>query len=261
MRADEFFGWLAALDPHGAFLPVLFRILPIVVFSPLFGGAMVIARHRVVFAVLLALALQPVAAEALAALPERPATPLVLLHEALLGSCAAIVLRVVFEVLATVGAIADLARGSTVANLLDPVNQQQASLLTVFWQHAFLALFLAAGGARTFLRAFAAHLQAVPPGTGDVGGRIEDLALHGIDVLSATSLLVLRLAMPVLGVTFLVDIAFGFLNRLAPQVQVFFLSLAVKGLVGIAVIFALWQLGLADTVLEVMLAAVPAVLR
>ena len=63
MRADEFFGWLAALDPHGAFLPVLFRILPIVVFSPLFGGAMVIARHRVVFAVLLALALQPVAVQ------------------------------------------------------------------------------------------------------------------------------------------------------------------------------------------------------
>ena len=59
----------------------------------------------------------------------------------------------------------------------------------------------------------------------------------------------MRLALPVVFICFLIDLAFGFLNRVAPQINAYFLSLPAKMMGGLIMLFFLIPL-LLDEFLE-----------
>src|SRR5438105_6956327 len=76
-----------------------------------------------------------------------------LAKEAAVGLTMAFFLLILFEAVASVGELLDLARGSTLANVLDPLTQNQQSVLGVFLTQLAVVLFLSIGGVQLLFRA------------------------------------------------------------------------------------------------------------
>ena len=225
------------------FLLILIRVLPIVSFAPFLGGKETPAQFRIGFSALLALSLcLPVAATYDGPVDGGRFLALAV-KEAFLGGTVAVLLRILFDLLSSTGALVDVARGATIANVLDPTSGEQRSLVTVFLGLALPTLFLTAGGHRVVLSAFGDGLASYPPGvllppglaSEELVGPQAALAIGGLFVDAFQ--LAVRLALPVVALLFVVDVALGLLNRAVPRVQVFFLGMTLKGSLGIGVLF------------------------
>jgi len=152
--------------------------------------------------------------------------------EAVLGALLAFGVLAAFAAFQLAGRLLDLQLGFGVATLIDPATRGHAPLLgTLLWM-AGVALFFAADGHHALVSAFALSLQAVPPGR--PLGELElapVVAQFGVMFSFA-----LAIAAPVVIVLLLVDTVVAVMARTMPQMNIFFLSLPLKTLVGLAVL-------------------------
>lgn len=233
------------------------RVLPMAALTPILGGNATPRRFRFGVTLLLAIALLPLAAVTsdVSAVGAGVFAGL-LAKEVLIGLTLALMVLVIFEAFAAFGSLCDTARGATFANVIDPLTQQHQSVLSVFFVQLAVVLFLGAGGYRLMLDTLGESLLKFPlmaPAPASIAGAsaVDTLLLATAGLLEVA----LRLAAPVLVVILLLDVALGVINRVAPQVQVYFLGLTLKGSLGLLVVFG----GLAltfDTVLAEFIAQV-----
>ena len=219
------------------FLLLAARLFPVVTFSPLFGGQHVPQRYRIGVTLVLAATISPLFLTRVPGLLEPLELFGLMMKEALLGLSLAIIIRMLFEMVAACGAFIDLARGATIANVLDPHTRQQNSVLSVFFLNFFLAIFFTVGGQRVLFDAIARSYeayspwQALPP---RFYGQSAAFAL--VQLLLDLFLVALQLALPVIAVMFITDVSMGLLNQVAPKIQAFFLAMTVKATLGLLIL-------------------------
>ena len=213
------------------------RLFPLVVFSPLFGGENAPRRYRVGVSLVLATLYLPHFWGEWPGMVSNTLFLGLLAKEALIGLSLAVTLRLLFELVAAAGAFMDLARGATIANVLDPQTRQQGSVLSVFFLNLFLALFFSLGGHRILFEALTSSYEAIPPwgvlppdmlGTG--------AALELIELLLDLFLVAFQMAAPVIAVMFVTDVTMGMLNQASPKIQAFFLAMTVKATLGLLIL-------------------------
>lgn len=229
-------GWtidfMEQLPPRG--MLVFARLLPIVVFTPIFGGEAVPRRFRFGFTVFLA----GVLTLALPGSGGPPPAGLILtgliFKEILIGATLALFLRIMFETFRAAGAMSDVLRAMTIASVLDATSREQSSILGAFYFQLAIVLLVSVGGLGLVVTALADTFIAMPvfaPGPSYLVGpptSTELLGLLGLLFVSA-----LKIAAPVLAVILVTDLSLGLLNRAAPQIQVFFLGFTIKGWLGL----------------------------
>ncbi|HEY0429762.1 MAG TPA: flagellar biosynthetic protein FliR [Pyrinomonadaceae bacterium] len=208
---------------------------------PFFGGAAVPARVKVATAMALVVILYPSIS---ATVPENQALgfgPLgfiaLLTKEVLVGFTLGFIASLVFEAMQVAGRIIDFQRGSTMAELYAPQLQTRVSELGQFKLQLAIVLFIAVGAHRLFIKSLLQSYEFIPaltfpnfaPGWSPAAELI-------VKLTAAVFTIGLQLAAPALIALLLTDLFFGIINRVAPQVNVFFLSMPVKMLVGIVVL-------------------------
>lgn len=218
----------------GRAILVFARVLPIVVFTPIFGGEAVPRRFRLGFAVFLTGIL--VLAIPMSENPDvsRLAFAGLLVKEALIGATMAVSLRIMFEAFRAAGAMSDLFRGTTMASILDASSREQTSLLGAFYFQLAMVLLVSLGGLGLITMALAETFVTLPvfaPGPASLVGQPTTGELIGL--LGSLFTSALKIAAPVLAIIVTTDLALGLLNRAAPQIQVFFLGFTVKGWLGL----------------------------
>lgn len=226
------------------FVVLLFtRLLPIVVFTPLFGGANASRRFRIGLTVVLTLVLLPNYALGQPVPGTDGAFLRLLVLEALIGISIAVAVMIVFEMLAATGAVVDLSRGATIANVISPLTMQRTSVSATFLMQVFVVVFVSAGGLRLFIRGLASSLALLPPGSAlpdrfrGAGGVLAFANLFG-DLFA----MAVQMAMPVVLVVLIVDTSLGLLNRVTPRIQAYFMGLTIKATLGILILFLVFGL-------------------
>jgi flagellar biosynthesis protein FliR len=226
---------LAQFLPANVFavMLVFVRVAAALMVMPGFGDAYVPRRYRLLLAVLLAFLLVAVLAPILPALPASPVKLFALIFgEIVIGILLGAVARIMLAALDTAGMVISLQLGLSSAQVFNPSAAQQsalpASLLTVL---GVLVIFLT-DTHLLMLRALVESYDLFRPGAPPSFGDFADLVAH---VVAASFRLGLELAAPfiVLGVVFFV--ALGFISRLMPQLQVFFVATPLQILCGIAI--------------------------
>lgn len=210
----------------------LARWLPLLSLCPFLGGRLVPAPVRMGLGLLLALFVLPRLSTD-APLPLDYSTLVwwtLLLREAFLGVVLGLASGLVFWGADIAGRFIDTARGTTTANALIPQLQVQTSLLGDFYFQLFLVLFLLAGGGRLFLATVFDSYLVIPATT--PGLSLEGIAPSFIAATGRCFVIALKLMAPALVVLMLLDLVLGVANRMAPQLDVFFLSLSLKSAVG-----------------------------
>ena len=198
--------------------------------TPLLAFGSVPATFRVLFVFGLAVLLGAATGTGRAAgVEELGAFAGMALSEAMLGALLAFAILAAFGAFQLAGRLLDLQLGFGVATLIDPATRGHAPLLgTLLWMAA-VVLFFAIDGHHAVLRAFALSLQSLPPGT-----PLGELELAPVAAqFGAMFSFALAIAAPVVLVLLLVDTVVAVMARTMPQMNIFFLSLPLKVLVGL----------------------------
>jgi flagellar biosynthetic protein FliR len=227
--------------PLQAFLALFFlamaRLVTAIYFVPFFGGQAVPSRVRIGLAVILAAVLAPNLSRTAAADLNAVLLVALLAKEIMIGALLGIACQFVFYGIQMAGILIDTQRGMNQLTFFAPQLSGPASVLGQLKLQTAIVLFLILDGHLQYLRALDASFRevpvlafpAIPPGA--------TALLETAARLSGNALLIgLQLAAPVLIALFLIDIAFGMLNRVASQINVHQESQPVKAMAGLGVL-------------------------
>ncbi len=214
------------------------RVLPVIIFSPFLGGEVVPTEVKIGLGVMLALVLFPLVSERITLIPISPLPFIaVLMKELFIGICIAFIVNLVFMAAQVAGNLIDTLGGTAMAQLHVPQIQQQASIFSSLKLQFAVVLFLTLNGHHLVIGALADSLLSIPldrfPAfTGGMWPFFETVIRVSADLFMVG----VALAAPVLLATFLTDLSLGMINKVAPQIQVFFISMSIKPLVAVLMV-------------------------
>lgn len=215
------------LDHIGPFLMVLFRLSGLFVFAPMLSSSIIPARARVLFAVVLTLALYPM-------LPSAQQAPIELdllrLAPAIAGE---VLVGVVIGLLATLpifaaqlgGLIVGQQAGFTLGQIFNPALEIEADAFGQLFQFLAIFIFVAMGGLEILFLSVATTFARVP--IGEAGGHLAPLDLM-LGLVSSGFELAMRVSAPVLCLILIETIVTGVLSKSMPQVNIQSIGFATK---------------------------------
>jgi flagellar biosynthesis protein FliR len=216
-----------------AFLLVLARVSGALVFVPWPGANGPAAPVRAAFGLGFTLALAPcwptvdggsVTAARLVAWA---------LGEAAVGMAIGVPVAFLLESFALAAQILGLPAGYAYASTVDPNTEADAGILLVFAQLMGGVLFFALGLDRQVLRLFAESVGKVPVGVSRLGLPAAQTLIRFAAGLFSVGV---RLALPVVALLLLVDVALALLGRLNQQLQLLSLAFPIKMLTALVVL-------------------------
>jgi type III secretion protein T len=143
-----------------------------------------------------------------------------------------------------VGAMIDLQVGFSNARVFDPFGGHEAAPLGQFMTRLGVVLFVAGGGlqvlASLLIESF--HLWPAAAFHPSITGQLAGFAGGSAQSLAE---LTVRMAVPAVLLLALIDLGFGLVNRVVPQLNVFFFTMPIKGALA-ALMLALYLSYLSD---------------
>ena len=137
------------------------------------------------------------------------------------------------------GSSLDLFRGANQAEVLTPGLSSSSSILGQFGFQTMLVTFFAIGGHIVFLEALFYSFELFSP-TQIIYKPKQTITILDMVIRLTTSIIPLAfsLVFPGLLSAVIVDIVFGLLNKITPQLNAYFMSLSVKALVVVIILLA-----------------------
>lgn len=227
LSSAELNTWIAA------FLWPLTRILGLIATAPLFGNLSIPARVKVGLGVMLTLVIAPTVPAMPAADPMSFAGLLIVIQQLLIGLSMGFAMRIVFAAVEMAGEISGLTMGFGFATFFDPQTRARTSAIAQFLALITLMLFLALDIHLMMLSTLAESFRTLPI-SGMPGGTsgFRQIAVWGGLVFSAG----VQLALPIVGVLLITNIALGVLTRAAPQLNLFGIGFPVTLSAGLIVL-------------------------
>jgi flagellar biosynthetic protein FliR len=231
---------------------LLSRMAAFVVFVPMPGVRASLASTKVVLGAALSAVAAPYAFSTIQ--PQDIASegvPWLLLaaavSEAALGAGLGVMLRLTLEAFGVAAQALGFQAGYSYVNMVDPTSQADASILNVMFALLADLLFLATDMHLFALRTLIDGLRVHPLGSFVVRPADAQMVIVlGGYMFEAAA----RLALPVMAVLLLIDLALGLLNQVHSRMQLITLSFSLKLVAATAVIA--WMLPIAPKVFEVM---------
>jgi flagellar biosynthesis protein FliR len=220
------------------FMLVAARLSGLFLIAPVFSSPMIPMRVKVMVLGVLAATLTPIV------VVQQPDVPTGILEltgaiatEALVGFAIGFAVAIVFTAVQVGASFIDTSIGFGMANIMDPLNNIQASVLGSFYSLVATLTFLAVNGHHWLLAGFRRSYDTVPlGGTPDVPAMIENV----FGTFTGLFAMAFQIAAPVLVTLLMVDVVLGIIARVVPQMNVFFVGIPAKIGVGLlAVIITL----------------------
>jgi type III secretion protein T len=207
------------------------RALGMIMLTPAFTrlGLTGMIRSAVAFAISLPMILPIFQQLALTGQPTSFDLAGLMIKEMVVGALIGLAFGIPFWAAEVAGDLVDLQRGSTMSQLLDPLAAGESSVTATLLTISLLALFFMSGGFMLLLDGFYRSYQLWPAASYapvmDVGAFLAILRV--LDRIMQIGLIIIA---PLVIALLIADIMLAFLSRMATQLHVFDLSLAIKNL-------------------------------
>ncbi|KAB2954384.1 flagellar biosynthetic protein FliR [Heliorestis acidaminivorans] len=223
-------------------LMMMTRVAGILVMAPLFNTPGFNNYAKIGFAFFVALTL--FLAMPASSYPEVPTDlfhfTVTITQEVVIGLTIGFIFQLLFAAIMTAGQFIDYQLGFGIINVADPLWGTQVPMTGLFLQMIGLLFFVLADGHLLIIQVLADSFRLIPVGTGPFTAELSgSIAAYIVHLFVSTFLIALQLALPILGVTIITDVALGIMARTVPQLNIFVVGLPLKIGVGI---FFLWVL-------------------
>ena len=233
-------------ETRQVFLMVAFtvpRMMAALSVSPFFGDSFIVGMCRQVVTISLSLMAIPVVMSQGITIPDTAIWPIfllgVLVKEVCIGMLIGFVTGMVFWVAEGTGFFIDNQRGSSMAEMFDPMSGGSSSPFGVLFTKVIGVFFFLGGGFASFLTIMYESYLAWPVFSyfPDMKASFPMTCLHMLDGLMG---LVITYSAPIVIAMFIAEFGLGLMNRFSPQLNVFFLAMPVKsGIASVLIIFYL----------------------
>jgi len=136
-------------------------------------------------------------------------------------------------------------RGSSSLVGQDPIMQGQSSILGIFFNQITIFIFFMIGGPYLFINAMILSYSVLPQEvffSPIFFARSSPLFEQILGLAGYIFAVAIQLAAPALVGCLMAEVFLGIANRLAPQVQIAFLGMSIKSLLGITLLWLGWIL-------------------
>ena len=217
-----------------SFAMVMTRISAFLLFVPVFSSKNIPMTVKVAAMILLSVFFCLVTPPAIS-IKEVSSLRVILLlgSEATYGLALGVIANVLFSTVKLGGRIAEHQMGLSMAQILDPMSDEQGQPVGSLLEIIFIISFLAANGHHLLIKVIQRSYELFP------AGKIPTVATLASNMLEATSTMLtagLRLAAPILAVMLVLLIALAFLARLVPEMNIFFISFPLRILLCLAML-------------------------
>lgn len=216
------------------FFIVFARVGAMVSVLPGFGEAFVPPRFRLLLALAIALVIMPVVGPRLPAMPSSPLLLFfILLIEIGIGLFLGMAVRILLSTMQIAGSV--VAYHSSLANALsfDPASAQQGALTGAFLGTTALLLIFVTDLHHLMLAGIVSSYDTFAAGHVPVIGDLSDTMAR---LVSRSFILAMQIGAPFVVVGLIFTLSLGLLNRLMPQVQMFFVVMPLQIFVGLTVL-------------------------
>jgi flagellar biosynthetic protein FliR len=197
--------------------------------APVLGEAYVPLPVRALLSVALAFMMLPLTKGAAMPDPFSLAGVVAMLEQAVIGGVIGMALQLTMAVVNVLGFLASSQIGFSMAQMNDPINGQQSDVVSGMLGLVAILVFFAIDGHLVLVGVLGQSFRAWPVGGGYGPVLLHTVALNVGWVFAAAILL----ALPIVFSTLVVQIGMGFLNRVAPSLNLFSLGFSLVTLFGL----------------------------
>lgn len=234
-------------------LVCLARVAAIITSMPVYGTNMVPVRAKLALALMLTVLVYPAVDIDITRVDFNTLSMgLLMANEVILGAMIGFVARLIFTAVEFGGTVVGYQMGFAAANVYDPQNQRQVSLMSQFQNVFAILVFLAIDGHHIFLRTLVASYDLLPPGLLDLSG---PAVPYIVELMGGMLILAVRFSAPVLAVLLLSGLILGIMSRVFPQLNVFLLSFPIN--IGLSFIITGLTMAVVVSLLQDEFAALP----
>ncbi|MCK5687669.1 flagellar biosynthetic protein FliR [Myxococcota bacterium] len=222
---------------------ILARTMPIIMLTPYLGSRMAPNTIKMALGVMLTLLVYPVARETADNIPiTAMGFLLYMLKEVFIGLAIGFVNAQIFYSVEIAGRLIDTVRFATMSEVMVPESGGRATAVGGLLYQLLTVMVVLLGFHHVFIEIFAFSFASLPL-NGGVGlpTGLRPLIDYLMRVTAHILLIAAVLAAPVAAATFITDVVFGLLNRVAPQLNAYFMSMPVKGMAGILMVMIILE--------------------
>ena len=211
------------------------RIMALLSTAPVLGDGSVPIPVRALLAIVLSFLMLPLTRGGAMPDPFSLSGVLVMFEQAVIGAVIGLALQFAMAAVSMLGFLASSQIGFSMAQMNDPVNGQASDVISVLMSLVAMMVFFAIDGQLVLVAVLGQSFHAWPVGGGWQPMLLEAVALNLGWVFSAAMLL----ALPIVFSTMVVQIGFGFLNRVAPSLNLFSLGFSLVTVFGLLMLIQL----------------------
>ncbi|HSD40215.1 MAG TPA: flagellar biosynthetic protein FliR [Rhodocyclaceae bacterium] len=205
------------------------RTLALFSAAPVFGDNMMPVTVRVLLSLVIAVVMLPIATPGVAIDPFSLHGVAATAEQALIGFVIGLAFHLTVAVVMVLGFMVSSQMGLSMAVMNDPMNGNSSDVVSGLLYILTVIVFFAIDGHLVLTNVLGESFHAWPVGQNFPLGGLQGIVLGIAWVFSAA----LLLALPIIFSTLVVQIGFGFLNRVAPALNLFSLGFSLVTLFGL----------------------------
>ena len=224
------------MELAGYLLPLLnalwwpfIRNLALLSAAPIIGDMMVPMPVRVLLSLVLAFLMLPISAGNAGIDPFSLLGVVATIEQAVIGGVIGLAMHFSMSVISVLGYLVSSQIGFSMAQMNDPINGSSSDVVSLLLSMLTILVFFSIDGHLVLAGVLGASFQAWPVGQGYGPLLLNAVAFNAAWIFSAAMLL----ALPIVFSTMVVQIGFGFLNRVAPSLNLFSLGFSLTTLFGL----------------------------
>ena len=159
-----------------------------------------------------------------------------LISEVLCGLILGFVVNLIFEFVKMAGSLIDLQIGLSMMNVVDPISNQNVTIISNLTYYLAAMMFFLTDGHHILIKCLIKSFSIVPIGTGiNFSNSFETILTTFIKYFEIG----VRIAIPLILVILISDMAMALVSRSVPQINVMILGIPIKIIVGLLTFIAL----------------------
>ncbi|HKL12191.1 MAG TPA: flagellar biosynthetic protein FliR [Halanaerobiales bacterium] len=213
------------------FFLIMARYFGIFLITPIFSSIVVLRQVKIILALLMALITFLLTYQtANIAAPTNDLTVIIfIIKELSIGLFMGFIIYLFFAAIQLAGQFIDLRMGFRIANVVDPMSGASSPIIGQFKNIFTILIFLSINGHLMIIRSLNKSFNIIPIGEITYSNTLwQFLFRRSADLF----IIGFKIALPIMGTLFIVDIMLGFLARAVPQMNIFIIGLPLKILIG-----------------------------
>lgn len=213
------------------FILVILRVSAMIITIPILGDRMVPLRIKAGLSLLIALLIFPFVQTAAWRLSSDIFSLVFrMAGEVMIGVMVGFIGRLIFDGIQLAGQLIGFQMGFSIVNVIDPVNNEQVSIIAQFQYLIAMLIFLIMNGHHIFLSAIAESFRIIPLLGFHFSGELMQLVIIFVKNMLEVAI---KTGAPIIAVLLFTSVGMGLVARTVPQINIFIVGFPLQIAIGL----------------------------